>query len=80
MLKIVRGAKKKKKKKSRVILEPRSSLVRALHILIISEVLSCHSFSSTASACRSRFHGLNLACILLKSRIASDFFLSGIDM
>ena len=28
---------------------------------------------NSSTACRSRSHGLNLACMLLKSRIASDF-------
>ena len=33
-------------------------------------------YSSAASSGRSKFHGLNLACSLLKSRIASDFLVS----
>ena len=56
-------------------------LARALTILIISEALSCHSTLDLFfdSFCRSRFHGPNLAYMLLKSRIASDFLLSRTD-
>ena len=43
-------------------------------------VVFFYSLTASSKLGRSRFHGLNLACILMKSRIASDFLESRTGM